>query len=102
MKNRITFSKVVGLKEMCNCYFCVNPKNVCLMKKIKKHCYKKGTCDLLQLWCGELLKVVAFVKLQISIMILFKINQRFKGHFLNELRFSFNHQVYNKIMEVFL
>ena len=35
-------------------------------------------------------------------MVLFEICQRFKGHFLNELRVSFNLQVYNKIAEVFL
>ena len=35
-------------------------------------------------------------------MILFEIYQRFKDHFLNELLFSFNLQVYNKIAEVFL
>ena len=34
-------------------------------------------------------------------MILFEIYQRFTGHFLNELRVSFNLQVYNKIAEVF-
>ena len=45
---------------------------------------------------------MAFVTFQISIMILFEIHQRFKGHFLNELHVSFNLQVYNKIVEVFL
>ena len=35
-------------------------------------------------------------------MVLFEIYQRFKGHFLNELRVSFNLQVHNKIAEVFL
>ena len=35
-------------------------------------------------------------------MVLFEIYQRFRGHFLNELRVFFNLQVYNKIAEVFL
>ena len=35
-------------------------------------------------------------------MVLFEIYKRFKGHFLNELQVSFNLQVYNKIVEVFL
>ena len=35
-------------------------------------------------------------------MVLFEIYQRFNGHFLNELRVSFNLQAYNKIEEVFL
>ena len=35
-------------------------------------------------------------------MVLFEIYQRFKGHFFNELSVSFNLQVYNKIVEVFL
>ena len=35
-------------------------------------------------------------------MILFEIYQKFKGHFLNELRVSFNLQIYNKIADVFL
>ena len=34
-------------------------------------------------------------------MVLFEVYQRFKGHFLNELRDSFDLQVYNKIAEVF-
>ena len=34
------YSKVVGLKEKCNSYFCVTSKN-CLMKIIKRHCHKK-------------------------------------------------------------
>ena len=35
-------------------------------------------------------------------MVLYEIYQRLKGHFLNELRVSFNLQIYNKIAEVFL
>ena len=35
-------------------------------------------------------------------MVLYEIYQSLKGHFLNELRVSFNLQVYNKIAEVFL
>ena len=33
-------------------------------------------------------------------MVLFETYQRFKGHFLKELRVSFNLQVYNKIVEL--
>ena len=35
-------------------------------------------------------------------MVLYEIYQSHKGHFLNELRVSFNLQVYNKIAEVFM
>ena len=35
-------------------------------------------------------------------MVLYEIYQRLKGHFLNELRVSFNLQIYKKIAEVFL
>ena len=35
-------------------------------------------------------------------MVSFEIYQRFKGHFLNELRVSFKLQIYNKIAEVFM
>ena len=35
-------------------------------------------------------------------MVLYEIYQRLKGHFLNELRVSFNLHIYNKIAEVFL
>ena len=38
------------------------------------------------------LKVVAFVILPASIMVLYETHQRFKGHFLNELRVSFKFQ----------
>ena len=34
-------------------------------------------------------------------MVLFETYQRFKGHFLNKSRVSFNLQIYNKIAEVF-
>ena len=37
----------------------------------------------------KLLKVAAFVIFPTSITVLFEIHQRFKGHFLNELRVSF-------------
>ena len=37
----------------------------------------------------KLLKVAAFVTFPISVMVLFEIEQRFKGHFLNELCVSF-------------
>ena len=43
-----SFSKVVGLNENCNSYFCVTRKN-CLVKIIKKLCLKKNNynCALL-------------------------------------------------------
>ena len=95
-----SFSKIVGLKEKYNSNFCVAPKN--LGKTTKKLCHKRSDCALLQLWWSEVLKVAAFVRFPICIMDLFEIYQRFKVHFLNELRVSFNLQVYNKIAEVFL
>ena len=60
------------------------------MKIIKKHCHKESNCVFLQLWWRKLLKVAAFVTFPTSPMALFKIHQRFKGHFLDELRVSFN------------
>ena len=84
----------------CNSNFCVAPKNR-LVKITKKLCHKRSSCVLLQLWRSEVLKVAAFVTFPICIMVLFKIYQRFKDHFLNELRVSFKLQVYNKIAEVF-
>ena len=41
-----SFSKVVGLKEKCNCNFCVAPKNR-LVKITKKLCHKRSNCALL-------------------------------------------------------
>ena len=38
----------------------------------------------------KILKVAGFVIFPTSIMVLFEMHQRFKGHFLNELRVSFN------------
>ena len=38
----------------------------------------------------KVLKVAAFLIFPTPIMVLFDIYQRFKGHFLNELRTSFN------------
>ena len=96
-----SFSKVVGLKKKCNTNFCVAPKNR-LVKITKKVCHKRSNCALLQLWWSEVLKVAAFVTFPICIMVLFEIYQSFKGHFLKKLRVSFNLQVYNKIVEVFL
>ena len=60
------------------------------LENIKKHCHKKSNCVFLQLRSRNLLKAAAFVIFPTSIMILFEIHQRFKGHFLNELRVSFN------------
>ena len=40
-------------------------------------------------WVKKLLKLGAFVILTTYIMVLFEIHQRFKGHFVNELRVSF-------------
>ena len=43
----------------------------------------------------KLLKVAALVIFSISIMVLLEIHERFKGHFLNELRVSFNSDIYH-------
>ena len=54
----------------------------------KKHCYKKVIAFFYNLG-EEKVKVAALVIFPISIMVLLEIHQRFKGHFLNELRVSF-------------
>ena len=90
MNKRITKFDLCGLKEMRDSYFCVTPKNhrnVCLMKILKSTVHKKSNCVFLSL--GE----ENFEKqqlLQTSIMVLFEIQQRFKGHFFTELCVSFN------------
>ena len=56
----------------------------------------KGTVTKKRIVCfnnfGEenFLKAAAFVIFPTSITVLFEIYQKFKGHFLNELRVSFN------------
>ena len=54
-----------------------------MKKKVKKVKVKKT------------LKVAALVIFSISIMVLLEIHERFKGHFLNELRVSFNSDIYH-------
>ena len=58
---------------------------VLLYENFKKHCHKKSNCVFLQLSWRKLLKVAAFIIFPTSIMVLFEIHQRFKGHFLNKL-----------------
>ena len=76
-----------------NSYFCVSPRNHRLMfvlwKQLKKVCHKKSNCVFINLVKRKILKVAAFVTFAISIMALFEIYQRFKGHFLNDLCVSF-------------
>ena len=52
------------------------------MRNIKKHCHKKVIVRFYNFG-------ITFVIFSSSIMALFEIHQRFKGHFLNELRVSF-------------
>ena len=59
--------------------------NVCIMKILKSTVTKKVIVCFYNL--GE--EVVAFIIFPTSIMVLFETHQRFKGHFLNELRVSF-------------
>ena len=62
--------------------------NVCVMKILISSVSKKSVC-FYKLGVKNL-KVAVFVIFPTSIMVLFEIHQRFKGHFLNELRISFN------------
>ena len=58
-------------------------------ENVKKHCHKECFYNL-----GEenFLKVTAYnVIFPTSITVLFEIHQRFKGHFLTELRVSLKH-----------
>ena len=48
----------------------------------------------------KLLKVAAFVKFPTSIMVLFEIHQRFKDHFLNELRVYFKNRFLTKLNSI--
>ena len=80
----------INLKETRNSYFCVTSKYHLLMfvsLNIKKRCHKKVSVCFYNL--GEkTFKSSSFCN--ISVMVLFEICQRFKGHFLNEFRVSFN------------
>ena len=42
---------------------------------------------------GKLLKLAAFRIFLTSVMVLFEIHQRFKGHFFNEVRVSFKRKI---------
>ena len=81
-----------GLKGNAQFIFLRNPKkssvNVYLMK-ILKALSQKNVIVFLKLKWRKLLKVAVSVIFPSSIMVLFEIHQRFKGHFLNELRVSF-------------
>ena len=59
------------------------------MKISKSTVRRKIHCVYLSFTWRKLLKVEAFVIFPASIMVLFEIHQRFKGHILNELRVSF-------------
>ena len=63
--------------------------NVCLMKILKSTVTKKVILCFNNLGEENAAKVAVFVIFPISIMVLFEIHQRSKGHFLNELRVSF-------------
>ena len=72
--------------------FLCNPQEssvtVCLMKIFKNVVTKKVIVCFSNLSEENFLKVVAFLIFP-TLMFLFKIHQRVKGHFLNELRVSF-------------
>ena len=59
------------------------------MKIFKSTATEKVIVCFYNLGEENFLNVAAFVIFPTSIMILFEIYQRFKGHFLNELRISF-------------
>ena len=63
-------------------------------KWLKSAVTEKSNSVFFQLWRRKLLKVAAFVTFLISIMVLFEICQRFKGHFLKELRVSFKQDIH--------
>ena len=77
-------TKLYLLKESRNLCFCVIPQK---SSECLSHIF-------LQLRWRKLLKVAAFVIFLYSIILLFKIHQKFKGHFLNELRVSFHKCLY--------
>ena len=87
------------LKETRNSYFCVTPKNHRLMffswKMLKSTFTKKVIVCFYNFRWWKFLKVAAYVIFPTSIMPLFEIYQRFKGHFLNELRVSFKFSYYS-------
>ena len=58
-------------------------------ENFKKHNHKKKVILCFYNWGEENLKLAAFVILPTSMMLLFEIHQRFKGHFLNGLHVSF-------------
>ena len=58
---------------------------------IKKHCHKKSMCIFI-ISVKKTFKVAAFAIFWSSIMVLFEIHKKFKGHFLNELCVSFKGQ----------
>ena len=69
--------KKVLLKEKRNSY--------CLMKILKRIVTKKINCVFFVYVKKTSLKVAAFVIFPTSVMVLFEIHQKVKGHFLNEL-----------------
>ena len=82
------------LKETRNSYFRVTPQNYRLMffswKMLKSTVTKKVIVCFYNFRWRKFLKVAAYVIFPTSIMPLFEICQTLKGHFLNELRVSFN------------
>ena len=59
-------------------------------ENIKRHCHKKVILWFFNLGEENFLKVAAFVLFPTSVMVLFEIHQRVKGHVLKELCVSFN------------
>ena len=73
-------------------FLCNSPKssvNVCLMEILKSTVTKKVIVWFYNLGEENILNVATSVVFPTPIMVLFEIHQRFKGHFLNELRVSF-------------
>ena len=67
---------------------------ICISVPLKSTVTKKRNCASFKLKWRKLLKEAAFAIFPTSIIALFEIHQRFKGHFLNELRVSFKHRLY--------
>ena len=81
--------------------FLCNPQkslvNISFMKILKSTVTEKVIVCFYNLGEENFLKVAAFVIFPTSIMVLFEIHQRFKGHFFNELRVSLNETKKNKL-----
>ena len=81
------------LKETRNSYFCVTPTKMFFSREILKSTVTKKVIVCFYNLGEQNFKVAAFIIFPTSIMALFEIHQRFRGHFLNELSVSFKENV---------